>query len=113
MERMEKENGELKQHLTQLRQQVKSLDDRVTALEARSLASSMTDEGVDMNEERRCPFFDDCLCSSDSEDKTLATDGFVLDDERKKTMWQEDWEDCQGSDLADDLRKNSCKLSCH
>ena len=68
LKRLEAENIQFKQSLSHLSYFVRKLEERVTNLEGGSLTSSMTDEGVDMTGECGCPFFDDCVCNSDSDE---------------------------------------------
>merc|ERR1719483_1000840 len=113
---LEFENIEFKQTLFQLTNIVRSLDERVTHLEGRSLSSSMTDEGVDMTEENT--FLDGCICAdsvslndgSEFEEFTAAT---ALDNSEtgKDTLWQDNWDDLSGYDLAAELRRNSRKAN--
>merc|ERR1711892_1302260 len=113
---LELENTEFSQSLSQLSTIVRSLEERVTHLEGRSLSSSLTDEGVDMTEESRCTFFDDCICAdnislndgSEFEEFTAAT---AVDNSEtgKDNLWQDDWDDLSGCDLAAELGRNSRK----
>jgi len=123
---LEAENTEFKQSLSHLSSCVKKLEERVRNLEEGSLSSSMTDEGVDMTGEPRCPFFEDCLCNSDSEDTKPNGDNISLNDGSefeefvatttidncetcRDTLWKDDWEDNTGRDLAAELRENCRK----
>jgi len=124
LERLETENTEFKQSLTHLNCFVKKLEVRVRTLESGSRSSSMTDEGVDMAGEQRCPFFEDCVCNSDSDDKSnidntslndgsefeefIATSSSQNCEACKSTLWKDDWEESSGQDLVAELRDN-CK----
>merc|ERR1719369_248155 len=120
---LEEENAEFKQSLLHLSSCVKKLEERVRNLEDGSLSSSMTDEGVDMTGEPRCPFFEDCLCNSDSDETKPNGDNISLNDGSefeefvatttidncetcRDTLWKDDWEDSTGRDLAAELREN-------
>ena len=124
LRRLESENIECKQSLSHLSKVVRKLEERVTNLESRSPSSSMTDEGVDMTGDRRCAFFEDCLCNQDDEGTRTSLDNISLDDgsefeefiatntldnctSGKDTLWQDDWEDISAQDLAAELRKSS------
>ena len=123
LKRLEFENIECKQSLSHLSKVVRKLEERVTNLESRSPSSSMTDEGVDMTGERRCAFFEDCLCDYDDEGTRTSLDNISLDDgsefeefiatstldncaSGKDTLWQDDWEDISGHDLAAELGRS-------
>ena len=120
---LEFENIECKQSLSHLSKLVRKLEERVTNLESRIHSSSMTDEGVDMTGERRCAFFEDCLCNHDDEGTRTNLDNISLDDgsefeefiatgtldtcaSGKDTLWEDDWEDISGQDLAAELGRN-------
>ena len=80
-----------------------------------------------MTGERRCAFFEDCLCNHDDEGTRTSLDNISLDDgsefeefiatntldncaSGKDTLWEDDWEDISGHDLAAELGKN-CRTS--
>eukprot|EP00092_Neocalanus_flemingeri_P002615 GFUD01002802.1.p1 GENE.GFUD01002802.1~~GFUD01002802.1.p1 ORF type:complete len:628 (-),score=216.13 GFUD01002802.1:493-2376(-) len=127
LNRLEDENVEFKQSLSHLSYFVKKLEDRVRNLESGSISPSVTDEGVDMTGERKCPFFDDCVCNSDSDENKPNLDNISLNDGSEfeefiatstsekcetceDTLWKDDWEENSGRDLAADLREN-CKMT--
>lgn len=124
---LESENSEFRMNLAQLSELVKGLEERVTNLEDRSQSCSLTDEGVDMTEESKCTFFNDCICNYEvAEEPVQILDNISLNDgsefeefiattasdnsdTAKDNLWQEDWDDISGCDLATELRKNCRK----
>merc|ERR1719317_974221 len=103
---LEDKNSEFKVSLVQLNELVKRLEERVTNLEDRSQSCSLTDEGVDMTEESKCTFFNDCICNYEvAEESGQILDNMSLNDGTKDNLWQEDWDDISGCDLATELRK--------
>ena len=126
---LEDKNSEFKISLVQLNELVKRLEERVTNLEDRSQSCSLTDEGVDMTEESKCTFFNDCICNYEVAEESgqildnmslndgsefeefIATTALDNSDAPKDNLWQEDWDDISGCDLATELRKNCRKTN--